>query len=173
MFTLGIAASSLIKLEIIFDATGNASYSPEVVGEYTTTPEKRHVSNIVYYGLGGTKYLVSDPFQLNGRETHFVYYRDRAGGLDSHFLILADVEGGSQDEYNGFPQNSGWTTVTVTNNTTSATVTHSRSSATFGTGITLTSTSGTQSAAVWSWANITDTLPTTDNTDSITVVIGK
>ena len=171
MFTLGIAASSLINLEIIFDATGNASYSPEEVGEYVTTPEKRHVGNTAYFGVGGVKYLVSDPFQLNGRETNFVYYRDRAGGLDTHFLILADVEGGSQDAYSGFPQNSGWTTVTVTNNTTSATVTHSRSSATFAGSNTLLANSVSQSAGAWSWANITDTLPTTDNTDSITVTI--
>lgn len=171
MFRLGIAASSLINLEFIFDATGNASYSPEVVGEYVTTPEKRWVGDTRYLGLVGARYLVSDPFQLNGRETNFVYYRDRASGNDSHFLILADVEGGSQGSYSGFPQNSGWTTVTVTNNTTSATVTHSRSSATFAGTTALFPDGTTQSAGSWSWANITDTLPTTDNTDSITVTI--
>lgn len=171
MFRLGTVASSSGG-GVIFDATGNASYSPEVEGEYVNTPEKRWLGDTRYLGLVGAKYLVSDSFQLNGRETNFVYYRDRAGGLDSHFLVLADVEGGEQDAYSGFPQNSGWTTVTVTNNTTSATVTHSRSSATFGTSTALLS-SGVEShsAGAWSWANITDTLPTTDNTDSITVTI--
>lgn len=171
MFRLGTVASS--GGGVIFEATGNATYVPEIVGQYVTTPEQRYVGDTDYNSLNGTEYLVSDSFQLNGRATNFVYYRDRAGGLDSHFLVLADLEGGDQSAYSGFPANSGWTTVTVTNNTTSVTVTHSRSSATFGTNvITVADGSGVKhSVGAWSWANITDTLPTTDNTDSITVTI--
>lgn len=171
MFRLGTVASSSGG-DVIFEGTGNATYVAPVVGEYVTTPDQRYVGDTDYNMLNGTEYLVSGSFQLNSRETNFVYYRDRAGGFDTHFLVLADLEGGTTGGYTGFPANSGWTTVTVTNNTTSATVTHSRSSATFGgANATLQDASGSHSAGAWSWANITDTLPTTDNTDSITITI--
>jgi len=170
MFRLGTVASS--GGDVIFEGTGNATYVPEVVGQYVNTPEQRYVGDTDYVGLSGTEYLVSDSFQLNGRETNFVYFRDEAGGLDTDFLVLADVEGGNQVTYSGFPANSGWTTVTVTNNTTSVTVTHSRSSATFGGNVfILQDSSAYHSGGVWSWPNITDLFPATDNTDSITVTI--
>ena len=111
---------------------------------------------------------------LNGRSTYVAHFVCFPSPVVAFQLVMADLTGGVQQSPNGYPANSGWSTMTLSGN--GATQTLSRSAATYsGTVVSLFlnggSTASQYGGARWQWNSGTNILPASDNTTSFTLTI--
>ena len=158
--------------------SGNSGY----IASSQYVPEQRALSALTphRYGiiLGAAPLAAATAITLNGRNTyvaHFVYLPSSS----AFRLFMADITGGVRSSPQGFPANSGWSSMTISGN--GATQTLSRSAATYqGTVVSLILTSGSAASnyggAYWEWiptsSNPTQNiLPASNNTTSFTLTI--
>ena len=147
--------------------TAPAQYVSEQRNLMALTPHKS------FTAIGPAPYMTATTFTLNGRSTYpalFTYFPST--GVFS--LHLIDLTGGPSSLQTGFPQNSGWSSITITGNGNSTSFT--RSSANYGTRVeTLFLNGGTTATqyagARWYWSSGTNILPASNNTTSFTLEI--
>ena len=152
--------------------SGNATHTPAgqyVPVEYFVGALSPHKVFVLYNQPLATNV---PQFTLNGRTTYCA--RVNFTSTSSLILQLIDISGGVVTTGNGYPANSGWSTMTLSGN--GNTVSLSRTAATYSNMQTNMYINGSSSlslysSSTWKWTNQTNPFPASHNTTAFTVTI--
>lgn len=152
--------------------SGNSSYQAPAY----MSPESRRIATLwphtAYIVNGPSPLATGSTFTLNGRSTYatdFGYFAS-SGQFQ---IVMADLSGGQRSSYGGYPANSGWSSITLSGNGSSAT--YYRSSASYtgqATSLYLNGSSyQTYGGARWTWSSGSNIFPASHNTTSFSLTI--